>query len=178
MLRHIVLALCVSLAACARQPPSFDYAGVGIMRDPLQQDLYYASRNLGDMSVYRGRPGMAALACAQYQAILAGLANNQEIVTPPGSLTPLAASGDREMRAALGIPADTPPRAIVRALRMAAAGLHDGDRSAALAALSQPFFTLGPEATLARLADLPPMPAVESAAPLMTQIAEGIYAAR
>jgi len=60
-----------------------------------------------------------------------------------------------EVRGALGILPNAPSQAVTNGLLGAAGWLQAGNPAGALAALATPIFTLGPEATLARLTDLP-----------------------
>jgi len=153
------LAAGLALARCAPRPPDFSYA---TSYDPLYQALLLAQRNLSRLSEYRGRPAGAAAALAQFLFIEAELQDDDAAIALPPAAQGLVPAADREVRTVLGLPPGTPPRPPSTALRRFAARWAAGDRQGAVAALDRPFFTLGPQATLAVLQDLPPMPALES----------------
>jgi hypothetical protein len=63
-----------------------------------------------------------------------------------------------EVRRALGVPASAPSQAVVDGLIGAETALLARDPAALERALTTPVFTLGPQATMQRLANLPPLP--------------------
>ena len=69
-----------------------------------------------------------------------------------------------EWRAALGIPAEVPAQPVIDSLYAAARALGSGQPGAAAAALPVAIFPRGGQATLTRLAALPPLPATNRAA--------------
>ncbi len=178
MIRRVVrvLVLCLSAAACAGPPPDLSFGGNGFQVEAVRQNLAFAQRNLGDMSVYRGRPAEAALACAQFEAIVDGLRNPANAIAVRPLVGPMILSGEREMRGALGIPMTVPPAEAAQALANASAALRRDDTAAVRAALSSPVFSLGPEATLMRLTNLPPLPDVESVVPMLTSASDSEFA--
>jgi hypothetical protein len=159
-LRSAALLGLVLAAGCAPRPPDFSYAG---SYDPLYFAMSSAQRNLSDMSQYRGRPVAAARACAQFFFIVAELNDQVASVQMPESEASLFQAAYDEMRRALGVPQGSDPRAVSSALRRFASAQSAGQGDLAMRALTQPFFTLGPQGTLAVLSNLPPMGTVESA---------------
>ncbi len=164
-----ILLVPALLAGCAPPgPPSFGYARAG---DPFYAALTTAERNMTDLARYRGRPAEAARALGQFMFILAEWNEGVAAISMPNAAMGGVQGGYSEIVAALGITPNTPPRPISHALRRFANAEDGRDQAGARAALSQPFFTRGPEATRAALAALPPLPAVESAAYAFNQAA-------
>ena len=177
MIRRAIraLVLCLGMAACAGPPPDLTFGGNGFQVQAVRQNLAFAQRNLGDMSVYRGRPAEAALACAQFEAIVDGLRNPANAIAVRPLVGPMILSGERELRSALGIPMTVPPGEAAQALAAASAALQQDDTTAVRAALSSPVFSLGPEATLMRLTNLPPLRDVESVAPMLASASDSEF---
>jgi hypothetical protein len=170
--RNIVMAGLALVVACAPpQPPDFSFGGAGFQPGNARLNLQYAWRNLGDMSRYRGRPAEAAAALAQFEASVAGLRNPANNLAFPERFAPLLVSAIEQSRAAVGIPIGVLPQEAAAALGAAVDPLLRGDQPAIRRALSNPVFTLGPDATLARLTDLPRLPNLESVAPYLTRAA-------
>ncbi len=164
----------LALAGCAAEtgPPDFSFGGQGFQIDNTRLNLAYAERNLGDMSRYRGKPAQAAAALAQFEAAVNGLRNPAANIGVSGVEAEMIAKAIRREREALGIPLAIPPGEVAAALAAAVPPLASGDQAGIRSALSNQVFTLGPEATLARLSNLPPMPELESIAPRLTFSAE------
>lgn len=162
------LGLALAAGACAPKPPDFAYAG---SYDPLYYAMTTAQRNLSSLSEYRGRPVGAARACAQFFFIVAELNDQVASVQMPDSEAALFQAAYREMRGALGVAPGADPRAVSSALRRFANAQSAGQGEQAMQALTQPFFTLGPQGTLAVLSNLPPMRTVESASYGLTRAA-------
>ena len=72
------------------------------------------------------------------------------------------AAAIREEREAVGIPFNVLPGQASAALAAAVGPLQSGDQAAIRSALSNPVFSLGPDATLERLTNLPRMWMMES----------------
>lgn len=162
-------ATLLALAACAEVagPPDFSFGGQGFQIDNTRLNLAYAERNLGDMSRFRGKPAEAAAALAQFEAAVSGMRNPGNNITVTQIEAELITKAIRVEREALGIPLAIPPGEVAAALANAVPPLVSGDRGAIQAALSNHIFTFGPAETLARLSNLPPMPELESVAPLL-----------
>jgi hypothetical protein len=160
--------LALGLAACTPRPPDFSYAG---SYDPLYAALSSAERNLSSLSEYQGKPAGAAMAMAQFLFIQTELQDEDAAISLPPAAGGLVPAADREVRSALGLAAGTPPRAASSALRRFARTWAAGDQQAALQALNRPYFTLGPQGTLAVLQALPRMPALENLSYQLTRAA-------
>lgn len=173
MNRRAMLGLgCLAgLAACASQPPDFSYGGAGFQPNDVRLNLLYAERNFGDMSLYRGKPAEAAAAIAQFEAAVAGMRNPDTTVRIAPRFDSQIAAGVRAEREALGIPLDVLPNQVAAALAAAVGPIQSGNQAATRSALSNPIFTLGPDETLRRLGNLPPMWMMESVAPILTRAA-------
>lgn len=170
MRRRAVLGVGV-LAACASEPPDLSFGGAGFQPGNVRLNLAYAGRNLGDMSAYRGKPAEAAAALAQFEAALAGMRDPRNSIALPVREGPQLTAAIREERAAIGVPLEVLPGTASAALAAAVGPLRSGDRAAIEAALSNPIFTLGPQETERRLANLPRLWSVESVAPALTRAA-------
>jgi hypothetical protein len=172
--RRAILAvgLVAFASACAPlQPPDFSFGGAGFQPGNARLNLPFAERNLGDMSRYRGRPAEAAAALAQFEASVAGLRNPANNLAFQERYAPQLVAAIRQSRAAIGVPIETLPQTVAGALGAAVEPLVRGDQAAIRSALSNPIFTLGPEATLARLTNLPRLSDLESVAPYLTRAA-------
>lgn len=159
------------LAACASQPPDFSYGGAGFQPGNVRLNLAYAERNFGDMSQYRGKPAETAAALAQFEAAVAGMRDPATSIALPMRYGSQVAAAIREEREAVGIPFSVLPGQASAALAAAVGPLQSGDQAAIRAALSNPVFSLGPDATLERLTNLPRMWMMESIAPILTRAA-------
>lgn len=158
MRRAAAALLVLGLAACAAKPPDFSYA---TSYDPLYAALSSAQRNLSRLSEYQGKPAGAAAALAQFLFIEAELQDEDAVISLPPAAGGLVPAADREVRQALGLAPGAPARPASSALRRFALAWSQGQQQAALAALNRPYFTLGPQGTLAVLQALPSMPALE-----------------
>jgi hypothetical protein len=169
MSRRLLLAALLAasaLEACAPKPPDFNYTG---SYEPIYYAMTTAQQNLSSLAQYRGKPAQAARALAQYEFIIQELSDEVVTVSFPPASQPLIAQGHQEILDVLGIAPFTPPRSISIGLRRFANATQNGNPAGAQAALAQPFFTRGPQATAATLGNLPPMPAVESASYAFTR---------
>lgn len=155
-------ALLLALAGCVTDPTVDYLGGIG---DPVRGAALYAPRNLGDTSRWAGQPAGAARAVVQLEFLADEFAANPRYAPEADPTVTLRLERARaELRAALGIAADATPALVTTALRRAATALDAGTPALAEAALAGPAFTLGPPATLARLADLPRLPRTAEAA--------------
>jgi len=155
------LLLLLPLAACAQDPAGDYLLGFG---DPLRGAALNAPRNLGATERLAGNPAAAAFAAAQMEF----LARRMTPADPrwgPGmspTIQPTLEQGRDEFRAAIGLDPAMPGEAAEAALRAAAQRLQSGMGAAAFA--DRAVFTLGPQATLERLSNLPRLPRVRLAA--------------
>jgi hypothetical protein len=152
----------LALAACADDPVTDHLGGFG---DPLRGAAFHAPRNLGDTSRWRGDPAGAAMAAAQLEFLARAFREDLIRAAQTDAATTHALDAGRaEMRAVLGVPPGADGRLVEQQLRAASLALRAGSPARAEAALAAPFFTAGPQATLARLSDLPRLPRVREAA--------------
>ncbi|MBR0681396.1 hypothetical protein GXW74_12945 [Roseomonas eburnea] len=168
MRRRVLLGLLLPAGCGPQQPPDFSYGGAGFQPANARLNLAYAERNLGDMSRYRGKPAEAAAALAQFEAAIDGMRRPDSEIRFQMTRYEMLLSAIREVRGAVGIPMEVQPSVAAQALADAVGPLTRGDAAAIRRALSNPIFTLGPDATFARLTNLPPLPALESVAPALT----------
>ena len=170
-MRAAAALLVLAIAACAPRPPDFSYS---TSNDPLYVALSTAQRNLSSLSEYRGKPDAAAMAMAQFLFIQAELQDEDAAIGMPAAAWGLLPAADREVKGALGLADGVSPRQAGSALRRFARAWAAGDQQAALQALSRPYFTLGPQGTLAVLQALPRMPALENLSFQLTRAAGNI----
>jgi hypothetical protein len=141
--------------------PEDAYFGAG---DPLRSAINNTTVAFSAPSQLAGKPAQAARAVAEMEYL------NVEISTNPrsygGSVTASTVfpGAQREWRAALGISPSAPPQAVIDSMFAAARALQSGQPRSAEVVFSQPIFTLGGPATLARLASLPNLPVTNTAA--------------
>ena len=160
--RALMGSLPLATSACAAGQSDFGYAR---SNDPLYAALATAPENLSNMAEYRGRPAQAARALAQFEFIIAEIQDKPDRVALPAGVQPQLDAGQQEVRSTLGVAPDTPPRQVAAALDRFASALDGGQRQEAMQALSQPFFAKGPQSTFEVLNNIPPMLALEAAAP-------------
>jgi hypothetical protein len=160
-------------AACAPRPPDFSYA---TSYDPLYYALSSAQRNLSSLSEYQGKPDAAALAMAQFLFIQAELQDQDVAIGMPSAAWGLLPAADREVMAGLGLAPGASPRQVASALRRFARAWAAGNQPAALRALDRPYFTRGPDGTLAVLRALPRMAALENLSFELTRAAGNMEA--
>lgn len=137
-------------------------AGTPIMSD--QGAIQTAAYVLGDPSRTAGQPGEAARALAAVDYLAGALYSNPHWVGIPAITKIQMVQGREEERAYLGIAPAVPSQLVVDGLMRAATALDAGDTAAAEAALPASTFTLGPQATVARLTHLPYLQAANVAA--------------
>ncbi|MCX7933416.1 MAG: hypothetical protein N2588_12805 [Rhodovarius sp.] len=148
------------LAACAADLAELPGEYLGGVGDPVRGTALRAPFVLGDTSRYRGDPASAAYAAAQLEF----LARSFETDPRYGNAVPALRAARQEMRAALGIPAQENPEAAETRLRIAAQALREGSRARAESALAA-----WPPGVIDRLAQLPRLPAVATAAGIAAQ---------
>lgn len=169
--RAACLAVIGLLGGCAVGPPPPEARlpqaqGASAVLDPARQAIFHAASAFASRTPMAGRPAEAAQAISEAEFLAVELRTNSRWT----EMSPIATLGFEqarpEWRAALGIDPNAAPQAVIDAmtrLRLAYAGQ---DMAAAAAALSPPVFTPGGQATLDRLAALPPLPRTARAASL------------
>ena len=157
-MRWTILAAAVGLGitGCAPSPP----VSTAIMppqtglADPINA-VQYAAWAFAWPSRTENDPLSAAKAVAALDFAAGDINANQRWV----GLSPIVWDemlvARTDVRRVLGIPADAPSQAVVNVMTLTMLALEAGDRTQALAALSSPIFTLGPERTLIVLTNLP-----------------------
>jgi hypothetical protein len=162
VLRGLLVALPLLVGCAGSGPPlpsvSLPPDAVEGAGDPTRAAIIGTAYAFGNPASLAGRPAEAALAVANYEYLAV------EIPTGPRwvGFSPLVSLELRraleDVRNAIGIAPGAPPQAVVDALYAASRALRAGDAEAARRILSPPLFPAGGEATLARLAALPPLP--------------------
>ena len=164
----IALAVSLPLFACGGPPPP--YAGlppdavVGA-GDPTRAAIVYTAYVFNAPTSLARNPAEAARAAAQVEYLATEIPYGPRWVefSPLVGRELMAARG--ELHSALGVSPDAPPQAVVDALYAASRALGAGDGAGAVRALPPPAFRDG-NATLARLASLPPLPRTSTATAL------------
>lgn len=158
--------LALALGACGTVPPPAALppdVGLGLA-DPTRNAIFNTAYAFATPANLAQQPADAALAVAQaeYLAVELSYGPRWREFSP---IVPMAFERARaEWRGALGIQANALPQPVINALFAARYALQQGDAARAAAALPAPLFQGGGEATLARLAALPPLPQTASAA--------------
>jgi hypothetical protein len=161
--RSIALMAAVLLAGCAAQDWRTDTAQMplnpyGGPKLNESEAIGLASWALKDPANTAGNPERAAAAIAA-EDWLAG----QDMLTGQfGNWAPINEVSwgvfRREVRASIGVSPNASSQVLVDHLFAAADALKAGQTDAAATQLADPIFTLGPQGTLAALANLPAMP--------------------
>jgi hypothetical protein len=158
------IALALLLSACAGAYPDTTVplppAAAAGPRAPEVNAIYGAVNAFSNPASLTGRPAEAALAVIRLEWLAAAVPRNLEFSNFSNLTGPSLAVARREVRQALGIAQNAPPQAVIGGLDRAGAALSRGDNAAAEAALTPPVFSPG---TVARLANLPPLPQADFA---------------
>jgi hypothetical protein len=164
----LVLLACLLPASCDTVqthpwPPYIPPGSLGTNQDPDTAAVLLAAYTFGDKSRLTGNPIGVARAAASVEYLAAALpaVPRWQIINP--IVIAQMIQGRTELHQALGIPPGAPPQAVVNGLLGAADALGAGNPVAAGAALNPAIFTLGPQQTLAILANMPFLPTVNIA---------------
>jgi hypothetical protein len=137
-------------------------AGTPFMTDDGAIQL--SSYLLGSPTRMQGNPVQGARAIASIDYLAGALYSNPRWDRMSATPKQLMLQGRVEVRQALGIPPTARSQDVVDRLIAASIAFETHNTQAADAALSSPVFSLGPDATAARLANLPPLPTANWAA--------------
>jgi hypothetical protein len=165
-------AVCAAaLAACAQPsgyppPPLVSLPADAVVGagDPTRAAVFNTAFAFGTPASLQGKPDEAARAAANFEFLTVEIPYGARYRGLNAILQPELEAGRAELRTVLGVRPDAPPQQVVDALYAASRALRAGDVPAAERILSGPVFTAGGTATLQRLAALPPMPRVGTAA--------------
>ena len=168
LMMPIAAAPLALVAACARPAagptaslPPDAIQGAG---DPLRSAAISTAFDFGSPRRLAGQPAEAARAIAEMEYLAVVMPNNPLLSNIPPTLPTQLAPARQEWRGALGIPAGAPPQPVINALYAAARALDAGQPQAAAGALPAGLFAQGGQATVARLANLQPLPQTNAAA--------------
>jgi hypothetical protein len=164
MLRRAAFLLPLALAACGDAGPT-ERDGPWVGTDPVMTAALLAIPMLSDTSRFANDPAEAARATVQMEWMVEGLTRDP-IYAPVanGAAVATLRRGQAELREAIGIAPDAPPRLVIGMLRDAEDALRQGDRQAAAEALDGRAFPAGGAAAVERLSNLPFLPRVRAAA--------------
>ncbi len=158
------------LAACATPAPeSVGYLPVDAFGNSVQgQDMTVAATNEASIAFaypkrMQGEPARMALAIASLDALAGQFGNAGRWPGGGGTAAMQLLNARSQVRAILGVPADTQSQSLIDHLLAASHALDDGDTQAALAALSGPDFSTPPEQVLATLGHFPYVASANSA---------------
>ncbi|MCO6417708.1 hypothetical protein JYK14_16285 [Siccirubricoccus sp. KC 17139] len=169
-------AALLSLGACGVLPPpppsaQLPYDATVGAGDPIRAAAATTSYSFSHQETLAGQPAAAARALAQMEFLAADLPTNPRFPNMPPELPSQLAEARAEWRQALGVPRDLPPQPVIDSLYAAARALNAGQPAAnAAATLPANVFTQGGEATLTRLAALPPLPQTGVAATTSAEV--------
>ena len=138
--------------------PAVPPAALGTNGDVDQAAAGIAGWAFADPGRTRGRPVEAARAVISLEYLASAVSNNPRYIGTPALNQQQLLAARQEVRDALGVAQGAPSQALVDALIGVEQAVIAGDAAAQERALSGPLFTLGPQATLQRLAYLPPLP--------------------
>jgi hypothetical protein len=157
-LRAASLLLALLPAACVTPPPAFTFSTPGLNvtvgGDMDMWSLNMAQWAFAASSRLAGRPVEAARASAALEYLTVAVNAPRWAAMNPLTKFELE-RGRAQLRETLGIPADAPSQPVIQSLLDCGNALAAGDMAAAEATLRTPYFTFGPERTLAILNDMP-----------------------
>ncbi|MBO0711631.1 MAG: hypothetical protein J2P47_10190 [Acetobacteraceae bacterium] len=151
----LLAGLLLSACTIGQGPvPQLPPGTFGILVDNDTGAINFAQWAFASSARIRGNPVNAARAAAAVDYLAVALEGARWI-----SISPIARLQMRqartEVRATLGIAQDAPTQPVIDGLIGAANALQAGDQNAARGLLVPPVFTFGPDATLARLSNMP-----------------------
>ena len=155
------LAVALTLAACAPVPPPWVTLPPDLIQgagDPSRAAILEAAAAFGNPASLQGQPARAARAVAELEYLAVAIPYYPRWQNFAAGIGVSLQQARAEARAALGIPTDAAPQAVMDGLFNAARFLRASDQAGALAALAPPTFSLGGAETLARLGNLPALP--------------------
>lgn len=126
--------------------------------------LDIAAYGFGHWQKMVGDPALAAETIASLDYMAGQLNTSPRWVSMPAIFRLNMLRAREQVRAELGIGKEVPSQQVVDAMIGLAAAYRAADQSQVQAILAEPIFTLGPQETAQRLANLPYMPAVNNAA--------------
>ncbi|MBD0271318.1 MAG: hypothetical protein ICV73_05255 [Acetobacteraceae bacterium] len=161
---------CAELARPASPPAPADLAAGA--PDPARASVAAAAAAFADRGAgLANRPAAAAQAAAQLEYAAEALATDPRWTGMPEGIRREMLLAREELRDAIGLDAAAPSAAAVSALLGAARALRAGDRRRAASALAPPLFRPGGEGSIARLADMGPLPQAANATALAQAVA-------
>ncbi|MBY0332484.1 MAG: hypothetical protein K2X49_17655 [Acetobacteraceae bacterium] len=163
-----VLALAACNAPGSGYPPpalvSLPHDAVVGAGDPTRAAVFNTAFAFGSPASIAGKPDEAARAAANFEFLTVEIPYGARYRGLNAILQPELEAGRAELRTVLGVRPEAPPQQVIDALYAAARALRAGDVAAADRILSGPAFSAGGAATLQRLAAMPLMPKVATAA--------------
>ena len=164
MPRVLTFALLLMLAGCGLPVQTVDTARLapgqlGTGFDPDVTAVNFAQWAFADPARTRGRPVEGARAVAAMDYIAGSLNTSPRWDNIPATIQMQLLQGRVQARRAIGVVPGAPSQAVIDRLTMAADALAHADQPAALQQLDAPIFDAAAPVVLARLADLPYVPA-------------------
>ncbi len=174
----VMMSICLlGLAGCALEtpPPSTGYLPLDsfnqsiLGEDPAIAATNAATDAFAHPAAMRGHPARMAMAIASLDAMAGQFASGARWVSMNTLAKQEMLQARSRVRRIIGVAPGTPSQTMVDAMVGAARQLRRGNRNGALAALASPGFTRKPEATLALLANFPPVPLANHATMFASQ---------
>lgn len=161
----LVLVPMLMLGACTPPEPAPNLPTTLAPADQVRDPTIQVGQSVAGFfrNPQPGQPAVAARAIAELEWLAANLPSSPQWQGIGGSGIGQLAQARNEARAALGIPRGAAPQAVIDGLAATATALDSNDRAAVARALPRATFQLGPEATLARLAEPPRVPTAMAA---------------
>lgn len=125
--------------------------------------LDIAAYGFGHWREMVGNPALAAETVAALDYMAGRLNTSARWVSMPAIFRMNMLTSREQVRAELGIGKDVPSQQVVDAMIGLAAAYRAGNQAQVQTLLAEPIFTLGPQETARRLANLPYMPSVNNA---------------
>jgi hypothetical protein len=168
MPRIAAVLLSLLMASCAGIRPPVDTAQIppgalGTNEDNDTRAINLSAYVFADTSPTRVNPVDVARAAASVDYLAGQIASSPRYDGVPPLTQQEFVQARQELRTVLGVPQTAPSQRVVDGLLVAANGMLAQNRAEAVSWLAPDVFTLGGDATLARLANLPPLPATNVA---------------
>ncbi len=151
----IALAGCVSISVPPLPTPMLPPMVWGTYLDNDVGAIEFAAWAFATPANTRGNPGEAARAIIALEYLSGELSDSPRWAAVDSTVKFRIRQARDEARQVVGIRADAPPQVVVNALLAFAENMTWGNQPAAIAVLTQPLFTKGPQGTFDTLAAMP-----------------------
>jgi len=143
--------------------PTDSFARTAVGEDTTTAAMNEATYAFARPTAMQGRPAEMALAIASLDALAGQFYSGARWMGMNSLAKQEMLQARAKVRQILGVPERAPSQDVVDDLVGASQALDRSDKAGAIEALTSPYFTLGPEATLSLLAHFPSVPVANHA---------------